>query len=163
MANDINHVVLVGRLTRDAELRYANSGTAICRFSIANNYSRKQGDTWAEETNYFDCTMFGRRAEAVHKYLTKGTPVAVDGALRFSKWESDGQTRSKVEVHVNEFQFMGGGRDGGSRPPGSDRSGSDRSGSDRSDADRGASGQGSAQQSSGEFDSGSEFEDDVPF
>jgi single-strand DNA-binding protein len=154
MANDINHVVLVGRLTRDAELRYANSGTAICRFSIANNYSKKQGDTWAEETNYFDCTMFGRRAEAVHKYLTKGTPVAVDGSLRFSKWEADGQTRSKVEVHVNEFQFMGGNRDGGSRPPDSDRGRPDRGGS---------SDQGSPQQSSGDYGSGSEFEDDVPF
>jgi len=153
MATDINHVVLVGRLTRDAELRYANSGTAICVFSIANNYSRKQGDQWTEETNFFDCTMFGRRAEAVHQYLTKGTQVAVDGSLRFSKWEKDGQTRSKVEVHVNEFQFMGGGRDGGNRSAGAERSGVDRSGPD----------QGSAQQSSGDHSSGSEFEDDVPF
>ena len=148
MANDINHVVLVGRLTRDAELRFANSGTAICHFSIANNYSRKQGDAWTEETNYFNCTIFGRRAEALHKYLTKGTQVAVDGSLRFSKWEQDGQTRTKVEVHVNEFQFMGGGRDGGNRP---------------SDADRSDSGRSSAPQSSGAVNSGSEFEDDVPF
>ena len=61
MASDINHVVLVGRLTRDAELRYANSGTAICRFSIANNYSRKQGDQWTEEANFFECTSRGRK------------------------------------------------------------------------------------------------------
>ncbi|MEE8441776.1 MAG: single-stranded DNA-binding protein [Spirochaetia bacterium] len=143
MATDINHVVLVGRLTRDAELRYANSGTPICHFSIANSYRKKQGDTWGEDTNYFDCVMFGNRAEAVHKYLTKGTQVAVDGALRFSKWEKDGQTRSKVEVHVNEFNFMSGRRDGGSRPGGQDRAG--------------------APQSPGESNSGSEFEDDVPF
>ena len=152
MANDINHVVLVGRLTRDAELRYANSGTPICKFSIANNYSRKQGEQWTEETNFFDCAMFGRRAEAVHKYLTKGKQVGVDGELRFSKWEQDGQPRSKVEVHVNDLQLLGS-RDGGGRSGGGDSAGAERSGS-------GTSG---GQTQSGDFGSGSEFEDDVPF
>ncbi len=142
MATDINHVVLVGRLTRDAELRYSNSGTAICRFSLANSYRTKQGDTWGEDTNFFDCVMFGKRAEAVNQYLTKGTQVGVDGALRFSKWEQDGQTRSKVEVHVNEFQFLGGGRDGGGRGGGSDRSQPQYDGGDAATND---------------------FEDDVPF
>ena len=154
MASDINHVVIVGRLTRDAELRYANSGTAICRFSVANNYSRKQGDQWTEETNFFDCTMFGRRAEAVHKYLTKGTQVAVDGALRFSKWEQDGQTRSKVEIHVNEFQFVGGGsRDGANRSSSSDGG--------AGSAGRSAAPSGGPPQN--DYGSGNEFEDDVPF
>jgi single-strand DNA-binding protein len=145
MASDINHVVIVGRLTRDAELRYANSGTAICRFSLANNYSRKQGDQWTEETNFFDCTLFGRRGEAVHKYLTKGKQVGVDGSLRFSKWEQDGQPRSKVEIHVVELQLFGS-RDGG-REQGSEYSSSRQT----------------EQSGPGEYGSGSEFEDDVPF
>lgn len=150
MASDINHVVLVGRLTRDAELRYANSGTAICRLSIANNYSRKQGDQWVEETNFFDCTMFGRRAEALQQYLTKGKQIGIDGTLRFSKWEQDGQTRSKVEVHVNDIQLLGG-RDGGGR---SQQSGGFDGG--QGGFDRGG-------QQSGSYGSGSDFEDDVPF
>jgi len=150
MATDINHVVLVGRLTRDAELRYANSGTAICVFSIGNTYSMKQGDQWVEESNFFNCVMFGRRAEALHKYLTKGKQIGVDGALRYSKWEQDGQTRSKVEVHVNEIQLLGG-RDSGS------------GGQDRTNTNVASPNRGAAQQSSGDYDSGSEFEDDVPF
>jgi single-strand DNA-binding protein len=150
MASDINHVVLVGRLTRDAELRYANSGTAICVFSIGNTYSMKQGDQWVEESNFFNCVMFGRRAEALHKYLTKGKQIGIDGSLRYSKWEQDGQTRSKVEVHVNEIQLLGG-RDGGA-------GGQDRTNTNVASPDRGG-----GQQSSGDTNSGSEFEDDVPF
>lgn len=152
MATDINHVVLVGRLTRDAELRYANSGTAICVFSIGNTYSMKRGDSWVEESNFFNCVMFGRRAEALHKYLTKGKQIGIDGALRYSKWEQDGQTRSKVEVHVNEIQLLGS-RDGGGRS----------GGQDQYNAGSGSPSRGSTQQSSGEINSGSEFEDDVPF
>ena len=144
MASDLNSVALVGRLTRDAELKYTNSGLQICRLSIANNYRRKQNDQWIEETNFFDCFMMGRRAEAIHKYLTKGTQIAIDGSLRFSKWESDGQTRSKVEVMINDIQLLGGTRggygDGGS-------GGGDRDESDRESNDTPAS----------------DFEDDVPF
>ena len=141
MASDLNSVALVGRLTRDAELKYTNSGLQICRLSIANNYRRKQNEQWIEETNFFDCFMMGRRAEAVHKYLTKGTQVAIDGALRFSKWETDGQTRSKVEVMINDLQLLGGGR-GGSGEGGADRYDSGRQTDESSVSD---------------------FEDDVPF
>jgi single-strand DNA-binding protein len=144
MASDLNSVALVGRLTRDAELKYTNSGLQICRLSIANNYRRKQNEQWIEETNFFDCFMMGRRAEAIHKYLTKGTQIAIDGSLRFSKWESDGQTRSKVEVMINDIQLFGGTRggygDGGS------------GGGDRHESDRGSN-----------DTPASDFEDDVPF
>jgi single-strand DNA-binding protein len=144
MASDLNSVALVGRLTRDAELKYTNSGLQICRLSIANNYRRKQNDQWIEEANFFDCFMMGRRAEAVHKYLTKGTQVAIDGSLRFSKWETDGQTRSKVEVMINDIQLLGGGRggygDGG------------QSSGDRYDSGR-----------QNDNAASSDFEDDVPF
>jgi single-strand DNA-binding protein len=145
MATDINHVVLVGRLTRDAELRYTNNGTAICAFSIGNTYRTKQGENWVEESNFFNCVMFGRRAEALHQYLTKGKQIGIDGALRYSKWEQDGQPRSKVEVHVNDIQLLGG-RDGGGRSAGPDRGDTEYSGN----------------QYAGDS-SGSDFEDDVPF
>lgn len=140
MASDLNNVMLIGRLTRDAELKYSNSGLQICRFSIANNYRRKQGDEWIEETNFFDLFMMGRRAEALHRYLTKGTQVGIQGQLRHDRWEQDGQPRSRVEVFVNDLQLLGGGRSGGSGAGGASRTQSQDSGSDTSD-----------------------FEDDVPF
>ena len=146
MAADINHVVLVGRLTRDAELKYTNSGLQICSFSVANNYRKKQGDNWVEEANFFNCFMMGRRAEALHRYLTKGTQVGIEGALRYSKWETDGQPRSKVEVMVNEIQLFGG-RSGAPRDSGSYDSGSYGNSGGQSDS----------------ADSGTDFEDDVPF
>lgn len=147
MAADINHVVLVGRLTRDADLKYTNSGLQICKFSIANNYRKKQGDNWVEEANFFDCFMMGRRAEALHRYLTKGSQVGVEGALRFSRWETDGQSRSKVEVMINEIQLLGGNRGGGAPRDGGSYEQQD----------------GDAQSQPGSLDSGSDFEDDVPF
>jgi single-strand DNA-binding protein len=150
MATDINSVVLIGRLTRDAELRYSNSGTAICKFSIANNYSRKQGDNWNEETNFFDAVLMGRRAEALHKYLVKGKQVGIHGELRQDRWEQDGQRRSRVEIFVNDVNLLGGGSgENTSRPD-------NRSG--------GASFGASDQSSDGaDYGSGNDFEDDVPF
>ena len=117
MSNDINSVVVTGRLTRDAELRYSNSGTAICKMSIASNYSMKRGDSWNEEVSYFDATMFSRRAEALHKYLTKGTPVALHGELRQNRWEQDGQQRSRVEIVIRDVKLPGGHKDGASQAP----------------------------------------------
>ena len=152
MATDINSVVLVGRLTRDAEMTYANSGTAICKFAIANNYSRKQGDSWQDETNFFDCVLFGRRGEALQRYLTKGQQVGVQGVLRQDRWESDGQKRSRVQVVVNELNLLGS-PGGGSGGGGSSAAGG---------AKRPNSG-GYSQQPSQDYGSGSDFEDDVPF
>ena len=95
---DINHVVLVGRLTRDAELKYTQGGAAVCKFSIAVNRRRKNGEEWVEEVNYFDIVLWGRQGEALNQYLVKGKQVAVDGELRQNRWEQDGQSRSKVEI-----------------------------------------------------------------
>ncbi len=111
---DLNTVSLVGRLTRDAELRYTNSGMPICSFSIANNYRKKSGDQWTEEANFFDVVVFGRQGEAVANYLKKGKQVAVQGELRQNRWEQDGQRRSKVEVIGSELQLLGGRSEGGS-------------------------------------------------
>ena len=110
---DLNTVSLVGRLTRDAELRYTNNGMPICNFSIANNYSRKQGDQWTEETSFFDIVLFGRQGEAVSNYLKKGKQVAVQGELRQDRWQQeDGQRRSKVQVIASHLQLLGGRSEG---------------------------------------------------
>ncbi|MCL2706277.1 MAG: single-stranded DNA-binding protein [Spirochaetaceae bacterium] len=111
---DINRVFLVGRLTRDAELRVTTSGTSVAKFSIAVNRSKKSGDQWDEEVNYFDIVLWGKTAEALSKYLTKGKQVAIDGELRQSRWEQEGQNRSRIEIHAANIQLLGGSGSGGS-------------------------------------------------
>ena len=104
---DVNVVVLVGRLTRDAELKYTNSGMAICRFSVAVNRTRKQGEQWVDEASFFDVDYWGKGGEAVNQYLVKGKQVAVEGELRQDRWEQDGQSRSKVIIAANNVQLLG--------------------------------------------------------
>lgn len=105
---DINHVILVGRLTRDAELKYTNTGFAITNFSLAVNRRMKKDDTWQEEASFFNAVLFGKRAEAIHQYLTKGKQIGIQGELRQNRWEQEGQSRSRVEIVVNDIQFLGG-------------------------------------------------------
>jgi single-strand DNA-binding protein len=105
---DLNHVVLIGRLTRDAELKYTANGQAVCKFSIAVNRRKKMGDQWVDDVNFFDIVVWGRQAETLNQYLIKGKMVGVDGELRQDRWEQDGQNRSKVEVVVNNLQLLGG-------------------------------------------------------
>ena len=111
----INRVVISGNLTRDPELRATAGGTQVLSFGVAVNDRRKNPQTgeWEEFPNFVDCTMFGNRAEAVARYLSKGTKVAIEGRLRYSSWERDGQRRSKLEVIVDEIEFMSRGRQGG--------------------------------------------------
>ncbi|MDR0411641.1 MAG: single-stranded DNA-binding protein [Treponema sp.] len=110
---DINHVILVGRLTRDAELKYTANGQAVCKFSIAVNRRRKQGEQWIDEANFFDVVVWGRQGESLNQYLVKGKLIGVDGELRQDRWEQDGQNRSKVEIVANNLQLLGGGQAGG--------------------------------------------------
>ncbi|MDR1231792.1 MAG: single-stranded DNA-binding protein [Spirochaetaceae bacterium] len=105
---DLNRVVLVGRLTRDAEMKFTPGGLAVSKFSIAVNRSRKVGDQWEEEASFFDATLWGRSAESLSQYLIKGKQIALDGELRQDRWEQDGQKRSKVEIIVNNLQLLGG-------------------------------------------------------
>lgn len=105
---DINHVVLVGRLTRDSELKYIQAGSSVCKFSLAINRRRKSGEDWTEEAHYFDIVLWGKQGEALHQYLTKGKQVAVEGELRQNRWEQDGQSRSKIEIVANNIQLLGG-------------------------------------------------------
>lgn len=106
--NDLNHVVLIGRLTQDAELKYTQNGYAISSFSIAVNRSRKNGEQWVEEANFFEVSLFGKSAENLKPYLVKGKQVAIDGELRQDRWESEGQKRSKVVIVANSVQLVGG-------------------------------------------------------
>ncbi|PIE04767.1 MAG: single-stranded DNA-binding protein [Spirochaetales bacterium] len=106
---DINKVILVGRLTRDAEQSYTQSGYAILKFSIAVNRRRKQGDQWVDEANFFDVTVWGRQGEAIAPYMTKGKQVGVEGQLRQERWDAqDGSKRSKVTVEATNIQLLGG-------------------------------------------------------
>ena len=107
---DNNVVSINGRLTREAELKYASSGTVILKFSIAVNRSVKKGDNWEDEASFFDCTLFSKfskTAENLSKYLDKGKQVSIIGELVQNRWEKDGQKHSKVEIIVNKLQLLG--------------------------------------------------------
>lgn len=105
----INRVNISGNLTRDPELRATPSGQQVLTFGVAVNDRRRNQQTgeWEDVPNYVDCAVFGSRAEALSKYLSKGSKVAIEGKLRYSSWETkDGQHRSKLEVSVDEIEFM---------------------------------------------------------
>lgn len=115
---DLNHVVLIGRLTRDlgADERsfgYVANGQARANVSIAVNRSRKNGDQWVDEVNYFDVTIWGKTAENLKPYLLKGKQICVEGYLKQDRWEKDGQKQSRVSIVANNVQLLGGKSDGG--------------------------------------------------
>lgn len=95
---DINVVSVTGRVTRDAECRFTNSGTPTCTVAIANNRRRKVNDTWQDDTSFFDIQMWGKMAESLAPKLTKGTQLSVQGTLRQEKWEQDGQNRTRILI-----------------------------------------------------------------
>lgn len=111
----INRVIISGNLTRDPELRHTTSGTAVLAIGVAVNDRRRNNQTgeWEDYPNFVDCTMFGSRAEAISRYLSKGSKVAIEGKLRWSQWERDGQKRSKLEVIIDEIEFMSSRNGGG--------------------------------------------------
>jgi len=115
--SDMNTVTLVGRLTREAELKYSNSGFPIAQLSLAQNQRRKRGEQWEDEAHFFDCKLLGKRAESLQKYLQKGKQIAVTGQLQQERWEKDGQKRSKVVVLISDIQLLGG-KDSGQQKPG---------------------------------------------
>ena len=104
----INKVFISGNLTRDCELRITAAGSKILTFNVAVNDRRRNPQTneWEDHANFVDCVLFGRRAEALEPKLRKGTKVAIEGKLRYSSWERDGQRRSKLEVMVDEVELM---------------------------------------------------------
>ena len=111
---NINRVVLTGNLTRDPEVRATGGGMAICKLGIAVNTRRKNSEgQWEEKPNFFRVTVFGRQAESCGQYLKKGRPVAIDGRLEWSTWESEGQKRESIDIIADSVQFLGGRDDAG--------------------------------------------------
>ena len=102
----INGATVTGNLVWDSELKALPTGTSVLNFSVAVNERRKKGDEWEDYPNYFDCVMYGKRAESIARYLRKGTKVTVDGRLHQSRWEKDGKRKSRVEIIVDEIEFM---------------------------------------------------------
>ena len=113
MSNDYNKITLIGRLTRDIDLKYTTTGTAIAAVSLASNRSVKKQDNWETEVSYFDGNIYGRMAENLKPYLTKGKQIAVDGYLKQDRWEKDGKTSSRVVIHANSVQLMGSSKSDG--------------------------------------------------
>ena len=150
---DVNSVVLVGRLVRDAELRMTAGGLAICKFSIAINRRKKQGDSWVEEVSFFDVVLMGRQGEAIQQYLQKGKQVGIQGELRQNRWQDDaGNNRNKVEIFANNVQLLGGS--GGQQSGGGMQSGGQTQSSGGSNYQGGGS--------YSDYQPGG-FDDDVPF
>ena len=108
MAN-LNKVFLMGNLTRDPELRYTPSGTAVVDFGLAINRTYTTGGEQKQETCYVDVTMWGKRAVVISEYFTKGRPIFIEGRQRFDSWDSAEGRRSKLSVVAENFEFLGGG------------------------------------------------------
>ena len=104
----INKAIISGNLTRDPEARQTAGGMTVLNFGVAVNerIKNKQSGECEDRPNFIDCVMFGTRAEAVSKFIGKGSKVAIEGKLRWSQWETDGQKRSKIEIVVDEIEFM---------------------------------------------------------
>lgn len=105
---DLNNLTIIGRLTKDAEMRYTAGGMAIASLSIANNRSKKDGDQWVDETSFFSVTVFGKTAENLKQYLTKGKQVAITGSIKQERWEKDGKQESRVIIIADDIQLIGG-------------------------------------------------------
>ena len=150
---DLNHVVLIGRLTRDAELKSIANGQSVCKFSIAVNRRKKNGDQWEDEPNFFDIVVWGRQGESLHPYLVKGKMIGVDGELRQDRWQQDGQNRSKIEIIANYLQLLGSNPSGGPSAKGAFGNSNGTSGASF----------GQAYQSQSSSSADDNYNDDVPF
>ena len=121
-----NRVILLGNVTRDPELRYISNGTAVTEIGLAVNDRRKTASgEWVEETTFVDVTLWGRTAEIAGEYVTKGSPLMIEGRLKLDTWEKDGKKNSKLRVVGEKMQLLGsragGGGGGGDGPRGKPR------------------------------------------
>ena len=154
-----NKVVLLGNVTRDPELRYIASGTAVTDIGLAVNDRRKTASgEWVEETTFVDVTLWGRTAEVAGEYVTKGSPLLIEGRLKLDTWEKDGKKNSKLRVVCERMQLLGG------KPDGS------RGGKPRVAASRGPAAAGDEFDQSSGYDEGPSSapgpmgsDDDIPF
>lgn len=104
----VNRVTITGNLTRDPTLGLTPGGSQVLNFGVAVNDRRRNPSTgeWEDYPNFIDCIVFGNRADALARILYKGCKVAIEGKLRYSSWERDGQKRSKIEIYVTEIDLM---------------------------------------------------------
>jgi len=117
MASDLNNINIIGRLTKDAELKFTKSGFQITTMSLASNRSVKNGDQWEDQASFFDLKLLGKRGESLINYLQKGTQLAVTGQLVQERWEQEGQKRSKVIIQIDNIQLLGGNKSEGNNKP----------------------------------------------
>ncbi len=105
--SDMNRVILIGRLTKDPELRYTQGGTSVASFTIANNKTYSTGEGKKESVSFFNCIAWGKLGETICEYVKKGHPIALEGRLQQRSWEdSNGNKRQTVEVVLENFQFL---------------------------------------------------------
>jgi len=168
MAN-LNKVLLMGNLTRDPQLRYTPSGTGVCEFGLAMNrtYTTKEGEK-REETCFVDVSMWGRRGEVISQYFSKGSPIFIEGRLKYDAWETPDGRRSKLVVVAEDFQFIGApGSDGEqSAPEARGRSAASPRGqrpSRKPDRRRGAGAEAPEPRSKEESDGFDVSDDEIPF
>jgi single-strand DNA-binding protein len=116
-ASNMNVVAITGNLTRDPEVRSTPGGITVCKFRVAVNSRRKDGQTgqWVDKPNYFDVSVWGAQGENCMQYLVKGRPVAIEGRLDWREWEAKDGTgkRQSVEIVANSVQFLGSRSDAG--------------------------------------------------
>lgn len=107
MSQDLNKVIIVGRMVREIECKSTNNGGMIGKFSLASNRSEKRGNEWQEVAGFFNVVVFGKQAETIQKRTSKGSRLAIEGHLRFNSWEgADGKKHSAVEIGLDRFQFL---------------------------------------------------------
>lgn len=146
MANDLNKVLLIGRMTRDPEFKSVN-GSSVVNFSLASNRTYMSGSEKKEETNFFDCVAWGKLADILKQYAGKGKQVAIEGRLQQQSWETpEGKKASKIRIYVESAQLLGGNISGGNT--------ADRADSSPSTFDSGPS---------GSYDEYSAGDEDIPF
>ncbi|MCD1654424.1 single-stranded DNA-binding protein [Treponema zuelzerae] len=117
---DLNHVTLTGRVVRDAELKRKGANLVMCEFSLANNYSKKTGETWSKKANFFKLVVFGKMAEGLHPYLKKGALIGIEAELRQNQWEQEGKKYSSNELIINEVQLLSSPKKSNEAPSSSD-------------------------------------------
>ena len=116
--SEINVVTLIGRVTRDSELKKLPSGVSKCEFSIAVNRRVKKNEQWEDVASFFDLALFDKRADNLVNYLKKGTQVGVFGSLEQERWEDkEGKKHSKIVVKIQDLQLLGGRPSGGQSAP----------------------------------------------
>ncbi len=160
MPADLNRVTLVGRLTRDPELRHTGGGDPICSIRLAvSSRSRDESGNWGDKSNYFDVTVFGRQAQTAADYLTKGRRIGVDGRLSWREWQAqDGTKRQAVEVIANDLFFLDSRGEGGGGG-----SGGEQGASGWSQPSGGATGGGDLPVDRSDMQPATAADDDIPF